>query len=371
MSSSRLKKHTVLNLTIRSASIHGQVLNVDEKGRVEALQSEVQFIFFEAIKDSEEYTLKIQNTLKETVRIIVERLRQEDHKEVDYVALFYSSPWFFSDLRKFDLTPDKPVVFSQKTMEDILLESSGELKTAYRDNQNLRPIEQHISNINLNGYDLINPYGKEYSIGSITLLTTWVPRNFQKKIIETIQGICQHTRILHFSFPYSLITTIETNSQMRFCVLDVHEEITDVIFMQNSIIESIQSVPVGTNHLLKKMNEKSFPSEKAKQDFLEMIRQKYIDQKTSDVHKNVCEAEILRWYQSLINIPYFKTTDDYIILAQEPFKGLFKECLEKEKGFEPLSEQNTFENDHVFQQTALFWSKYTFLHPEHLHRLQK
>ena len=373
MRSSSLKNHTVLNLAIRSGSVYAQVLSVDTKGRQEVLESEVQHVFFEDIKSSKKYTDKITATVESVVTTIVERLRQDRGVDVEYVAVYYSSPWFTSDLKKFDFTPDEGhALFTKDTMKDVLLESSRELKEEYKDNEELKPIEQHISNINLNGYDLVHPYGKEYRTGMITILTTWVSQAFQEKLIDSLRTILQHKRILHFSFPYSLIATVDYDTDTRFCILDVHGEITDVIFMKDDIVESIQSIPVGTNHLLTAMNQKTFTSHKEKKDFLTMMNKKYIDLQTAETHQNTCEAEVLRWYESLMNIPYFKMTQDYIILAEQPFQYLFEECLSREKSMRSHRQiGDGIEEEYILQQTALFWKKYTKLHPEHLHRLQK
>ncbi len=373
MRSSSLKNHTVLNITIRSGAVYAQVLSVTDKGKRDVLQSETQYVFFENVKSSKKYMSMIVKSVESVSTAIVERFRVENQGDIDYVAVYYSSPWFTSDFKKFDITPEEgQALFSKDTMQEVLVESSRELKQEYKENENLKPIEQHISNVNLNGYDLINPYGKEYSTGTITILTTWVSYEFQKKIVSSLEKLCQHKRILHFSFPYTLISTLEYEVDTRFCVLDVHEEITDVIFMKNDIVESVQSVPVGSNHLLTAMNQKAFTSNQEKKKFLEMITKKYIDQQAAEVHQNKCEAEVLRWYESLMNIPYFKMTQDYIILSEEPFRMLFEDCLSREKGVQSHSISGETEDYHyVFNQTALFWEKYTKIHPQHLHRLQK
>jgi hypothetical protein len=373
MSSSSLKNHTVLNLTIRSGAIYAQVIFNDRKGNQEILQSEVQHVFFEKIKTSKKYINKITTTLDSVVGTILERLRRDNGMQVDYVAVYYSSPWFTSDLKRFDITPEEGrALFTKDTMKEVLLESSRELKEEYKSNEHLKPIEQHISNINLNGYDLVDPYGKEYLTGMVRILTTWVSQEFQEKVIQSIKVACQHTKILHFSFPYSLITTLDYDTDTRFCILDVHGEITDVIFMKDDIVESIQSIPIGTNHLLTAMNKKAFASHQEKKTFLEMMTKKYIDHQTAETHQNTCEAEVLRWYESLMNIPYFKMTQDYIILSEQPFQYLFEECLSRERGMKSHGQPGGAEGEmYILKQTALFWGKYAKLHPEHIHRLQK
>ncbi len=315
---------------------------------------------------------KITKTAESVVTKIVERLRVQNKVDVDYVAVFYSSPWFTSDLKRFDISPTEgQALFEKETMKEILEESARELKQEYKENEYLRPIEQHISNMNLNGYDLVDPYGKEYTTGVVTILTTWVSLAFQETLVQTLQSICQHKKILHFSFPYALIATLDYKTETRFCILDVHSEITDIIFMKDEVVESIQSIPVGTNHLLTAMNQKIFTSNQEKMNFLEMITKKYIDQQSAEVHKNICEAEVLRWYESLMNIPYFKSTYDYVILAEDPFKFLFEECLSREKSVYTHELSEEAEGGYVLKHAALFWDKYAKTHPEHLHRLQK
>jgi len=372
MRSSSLKSHTILNVVVRSGAIYAQILSVDEKGRQRILQTEDKYVFFEDIRTSEKYMEKITKTVESVVTKIVERLRVQNKVDVDYVAVFYSSPWFTSDLKRFDISPTEgQALFEKETMKEILEESARELKQEYKENEYLRPIEQHISNMNLNGYDLVDPYGKEYTTGVVTILTTWVSLAFQETLVQTLQSICQHKKILHFSFPYALIATLDYKTETRFCILDVHSEITDIIFMKDEVVESIQSIPVGTNHLLTAMNQKIFTSNQEKMNFLEMITKKYIDQQSAEVHKNICEAEVLRWYESLMNIPYFKSTYDYVILAEDPFKFLFEECLSREKSVYTHELSEEAEGGYVLKHAALFWDKYAKTHPEHLHRLQK
>ena len=373
MLSSSLKSHTVLNLIIRSGAVYAQILSVDKKGRQQVLDSEVQHVFFEEVKSSEKYMHKISATIESAVTHITERLQKSKNPNVDYVAVYYSSPWFTSDLKEFDVTSSKgSTTFTKDTMKKVLLESSKELKEEYAHNGDLKPIEQHISNVNLNGYDVVHSYGKEYLTGVVTILTTWVPRLFQENIVQLLETLLHHKKVLHFSFPYTLITTLQYNTYTRFCILDVHSEITDVIFMKDNIVESIQSVPVGTNHLLSAMNHGPFETHKEKKDFLLMMTKKYIDIQEAESHKNVCESEVLRWYESLMNIPHFKMTQDYIILAEQPFQYLFEECLSREKNMQShKKKEETSEEEYALRQTALFWAKYTKTHPEHLHRLQK
>lgn len=370
MPRSSVKKHTVLNLIIRSSSVYAQVLFVDGKGRSEVLQTEITPIFLEGIKDSKEYTIKIIQEVNNTLVELNQRFRKEDGGSIDYIAVYHSSPWFSSDVRTFDVSSEKDsVVFTKDTMKSVLRESAQSLKDEYKKDGTVKPIEQHISNIQLNGYDITEPYGKKYQTGLVSLITTWVDHSFQTDVLQVLGREFPHAQILHFSFPYSLITTMDTLPETRTCILDVHGEVTDIVFVKDNIIESMQSIPVGTNHLLKSMNHDSFTSQKQQKRFLDMISKDYIDQKASEEHKNVCEAEVLKWYESLINVPYFKVSESYVILTEEPFRSFFEECLQKQKGIE--IQQNIDVQSYVFESTGKFWIRYTQTHPKHLHRLQK
>lgn len=373
MASARIKNHTVLSLIIRSGSVHARISSVSEKRGHETIRTHIENVFLSNVQDSKGYIKKIQDAVKNVLQTIAEEARKEDGcTEVDYIAVYYSSPWFTSDFLTFPIgNGETHEIFSKETMSEVLRQSGEILHSEYQDNKKLKPIEQHISTINLNGYDVTKPYGKSFLTGEISLLATWISQEFQENIIKTIMQVCQHGRILHFSFPYALISSLEHKSEARFCILDVHSEITDMIFMKNSIVEKIESVPVGTNHLLKKMNHGTFSDEQAKKDFLNQLYKKYLDPAMVEEQKNVCEAEILRWYESLMNVPFFKVTDDYIILADQPFQFLFQQCLEKEKGIPSLYQGEDVEKEHVFSQTDLFWLKYIHHYPEHLERLQK
>ncbi len=371
MSSSRLKNHTVLTVIIRSGSIHARVFSVDKKGGHIIHKTHIEQVYLGNVENSDQYTEKVELTVKNLTQNIVEEVRGDEGPEIDFVAVFYSSPWFTSEFRSYPLDPEIATEFTKDTMKEILIESSKTLKDEYKENTELKPIEQHISTISLNGYNITDPYGKVYTSGSVDILTTWVSKKFQDTIISAVKVACQHSKILHFSFPYILMTTLDHKTETRFCVLDVHSEITDIIFMKNSIVETIESVPVGTNHLLKAMNQDSFGSAQDKRDFLEQLNKKYLDPSSVSSQKKVCEAEILRWYESLMNVQNFNTTESYTILAEQPFRFLFEQCLEKEKGVRSLYLNGDVEENHIFGQTDIFWHNYIELHPEHLERLQK
>lgn len=210
-------------------------------------------IFFTPKERVQAKTLETEtlNAIKE----IAADLRKEG-KHAEKVALVLASPWYNSQTKIVSIEKDEPFTVTNSFIDEIIETETSRILEKQDDDMKL--IESSVANIKINGYSTFAPQGKAADKIDLSLYVSFGPASFLEKIEEEIEKSFSVKNILHDSFPFVAISTIQRifHSDKDFIFIDIASEITDLVVVKDGSIIGTASFPVGINTLIRKVADR-------------------------------------------------------------------------------------------------------------------
>ena len=117
-------------------------------------------------------------------------------------------------------------------------------------------VEKNVSHVRLNGYETANPYGQTAETLDISVYASLAPVITKEQIESEIYTIIHPQKIIFHTFPFVAWNVLE----MLFCkskedvvFVDIGSETTDLLIVRRGSIEKSGSLPIGVNHLNRKI----------------------------------------------------------------------------------------------------------------------
>ena len=177
------------------------------------------------------------------------------HSDRSFLCVL-ASPWYASQTRILKKTFDRPTKITEKFLNAIHekeIESFKEKEMEIMGKDALI-LEMESIQTKLNGYETINPFGKEAVEFETAMYVSISPRKITSAITEKIQKAF-HGKTLHFSsFPFiSFVAMRDIFHERSFLLMDISGEVTDISVVRGNVLQETVSFVLGKNFLIREV----------------------------------------------------------------------------------------------------------------------
>lgn len=176
----------------------------------------------------------------------------------DRIECVLASPWYVSETRLIKLSREHSFVFDNKLANELLQKEISLLNDSYQKKYSAVEsipdvIEHHIMNITLNGYNVLEPYGKHTRSVEMNMALSLSPKICLDKIRKTLSSIFHHKPVSFSSFMVSSYLAVRDRyvTPDSYLLLDVNGEVTDVAVIVKGALKASLSFPFGRNTFFK------------------------------------------------------------------------------------------------------------------------
>ncbi len=179
---------------------------------------------------------------------------------IDEIHIVYASPWHLSQAKTLTITNDTPFVVTEKLVQESVSKETQNMVTSSvlaeaRVTSEMSVIEERVTNIALNGYDIDTPFGKKTQKLTMTLFVSALEKQFREKIEEIVNRFVHAKDISHHSLPLAFFSTVRDAFAVGkdFLLICAGEEITDIAYARGEILRDTASFPWGRAHIIRSL----------------------------------------------------------------------------------------------------------------------
>ncbi len=228
-------------------------------------------------------------------------------KNIHYVL---SSPWVLSQSKTLTLKFDKATKIKKEFIQGIINEERKNIEKKFKENNlnkdsgimnsDLIFIEQKIFEIKLNGYKVNEYEDKEINDLEISFAITLSSKILLNKIDAIInKNIKIHKIQYHSALLLNFIAMrILVPEKNNFVSIHVHNELTDIVVVKNSLCASLSSFPIGSSTILRKTSSILNENIETTKSSLKLFLDKKTDSVQEEKFKNIVDPLIQDWYLS-------------------------------------------------------------------------
>ncbi|MFM2357916.1 MAG: hypothetical protein RJA61_653 [Candidatus Parcubacteria bacterium] len=251
------RKKVSLIIDVGSASVGGAFVSKVSH------ETEILYSFRIPIALSKEIShSKLTQLILSTIEIVVKSLIEEARKRLyvfEEAHYFLSTPWTTSHVHTTNIVRENPVQVTEHFVSDVvkneITQFTPTLGVSFLEDENIL-VEQVVTQVMLNGYEVINPYGKKARHIEINSRVSYV----SKKMKDVLSLIIERYAHIKASFKpftsvlYSFITKNFSNEK-NYIACDVTGESTDMTFVYHGVPLYVGTLPLGRNGLVRAVSK--------------------------------------------------------------------------------------------------------------------
>ncbi len=245
-----------LIVDFRSSSIGGALVVQEENKEPIIIYSTRNYIYLDVVENSDALFKKMISGLEN----VLDKIEKEGIKKnaskfsenfVSEVFCAFSSPWYKSTIKNFQINNEKPTKFTASVLDKI----SNKEKQSYKNNESESIVENKIVSVCMNGYEVADPFNKEATQISISIYSSSITTKTIEIIKNKISEKFNTNNITICTHPITIISVLRKlfHSVADFVFVDVGGETTDIGMFRSSKLEDLITVPVGTHYFLRKI----------------------------------------------------------------------------------------------------------------------
>lgn len=253
---------------------------------------------------SKEAGLLLDTILKDTIKNGWNKISGRN-KKISHVIVSFSSPWFIFKTREIHISQDTSFVITKTFLDSILLKEEKLFEKEFTkgnpelSGDRIEIIEKSIVHTKMNGYTVDDVIGKRTKVFDAFMCISAISQSLKEKVEDIV---LKHTHIpkeniIMHSFPLVLFSATRDNfeSGVGLVLININPEITDVIFVNNNIIESITSFPFGKNTIIRLISKTFKISPEIAESQLIMYLSQKINEQVSGVMQNLLQDLEKEW----------------------------------------------------------------------------
>jgi predicted transcriptional regulator len=237
----------------------------------------------------------MKNSFKKIDEIIEEihtnEINKEIVKKIDSIYCVFASPWYESKIENFISKQEKKVKFTKDFLDKKLkIEKFKDPKKA--------AIEDQIISINLNGYDTLDPFGKDFKEARVSFYRGIIDRKVEKYLENKFKDNFKVKEVKFHTHPFTILNVLKNNfhSVNDFCLFDIGGNISEISFYRDGVYKKNISIPKGFNFLINKIIEKD---NSTRQNALSKIKLLSEKQLVTDDKENILLDSIIEIFSDL------------------------------------------------------------------------
>lgn len=251
----KANQHNPLNiiLDIRSSSVgicFWQTINK----RPTIIYTDRQYILFDEIQKNNDFIDNIYKTLDQVIEKVhkTDLSHNNNLRNIDNIMCVLSHPWYKVDIKNIELKEKK----SRKLSKDYL---NSKLKTIFNKEEDKKvvEIENKISSIYLNGYELSDPFNKEFEDIKISAYRGVIGKTTKEDLENRIKDNFKYKNIVFHTHPLSISSVLRNHfhSLNDFSLFNIGGEITEILNSENGSLNELVAISKGFNFLVRELSE--------------------------------------------------------------------------------------------------------------------
>lgn len=344
---------------IGSGSISGGIIRITEKTGVDVIYYAKDVLPFQ----QKILVPKYLDLMKLSLVAVTKKIQTEGLKlikvkknktlNIDKTFFIFSSPWGVSQTKIIKIKEAKPFKVTVAYLDKLIIEHEKKIQTSLIDSGKI--IEKKIVQIKINGYVVNNPYGKLVNNLEVAVLFSIVPENILEAVESVVSKSFHLNSVWCHSTAFSIYSVISTLFPQKddYIHMEVGEEITDISIINNGVIVSSASIPLGKNHFVRELSNILKVSEEIASSMINMQSHKNNDQLASLKIAVSMDTAARNWFTRIFQVlDGYKSKmfilDSIFVTASNEITPFLKDKLQKH-GFNVLS----LENKHIKSSTAI------------------
>ena len=182
---------------------------------------------------------------------------------VNEAHVVLASPWYASQTRLVRYSQEAPFTITEKGINKLIDKEISAFQNSklftYPEESETAPEIMESKNIQLklNGYVVVEPYGKKATQLEIAVYVSMIPSDIRALIKTSIAKFWRPPRIHFSSFSLSAFDAIRGifPNEPSFLFMDIAGEITDISLAKDNILLESMSFPAGKNMLVRAIAE--------------------------------------------------------------------------------------------------------------------
>ncbi len=260
-SSSSHKERLVAIFDIGSGSVGGALARIpdDGTGVPEIIKSARTQITFQNVLDFNIFLSDMLTALNTTAS----ELYKAKLGAPDEIVCVVASPWYISETRTIKMSKEVPFVFTRRLGDELFQKEIVSLTEMYQKKYGgvesaPEVIEHHIMGVSLNGYPVLDPFGKKTKAIEMNMIISLSPKICLERIKKTLSKTYHSKPVTFSSFMVASFIAVRDRyvTPDSYLLLDINGEITDVGIVSKGILRATLSFPFGKKTFFKYMCSK-------------------------------------------------------------------------------------------------------------------
>ena len=333
------KEDYSLVFNIGSGSISGGIIKFTEEPG-----ENIIYYAKEAIPFQPEISVsKHLDLMKQSLATLAEKIHSEGIKQInlgkkkglviDRVFYFFSSPWNISQTKTIRIKENRPFKVTKKYLNRVMDEQEEQLETDISKFGKI--IERKIIQVKIDGHEVTDFYNQITKDLEISLFFSVVPGEVLQTVEESVSKTFNIKNIWCHSSSLSIFSIIRNLFPKKedFIHIDISEEITDISIIKNNIVSSNISIPLGRNHLIRKLSQEMQMTEEIADSQIRMFCLKNNDELASlrlSVNMDKFSSEWLNLVTKSIDSLKISPPESIFLIASNDLSSFLKDKLKKQ-----------------------------------------
>jgi hypothetical protein len=298
-------KHIII-FDIDSTSIAGGLFRYTYTEKKELIETKSLYSLRKNITSGNEYPFdQFFNKTLSTLKAVAEEVYLQSLIPLDDIYCNVGTPWVNAYKKNISYKKDKPFLISSELIHEIL---EKELKNSTRKNSfhkdhDIELINRETLAIYGNGYKLRNVRNQSLSEITLQSLSSVMSQSTKESFSHIIEKVFH--RLPHYlsntatSYQYTQKSFPHINDTF---IVDVSGEVTEVLVIQNDVLEHIGSIPVGEYGIIRSLRDiLNIPFAKAK-SILVLHHENNLDTEYSQSIDDALHTSFRVWFKEFFNL---------------------------------------------------------------------
>lgn len=288
---------STLLLDVRNAYIQASIL-VNKKEALNVLTSKRYPIKeSESLIQPDKFSAHLEYTLTDFMQNTFPELISVEKVKINDIAIVFSSPWYEPQMKHIQFKKDEPVIFTKELYES-LLEKEPALKNKKSDTPNL---EQNITHILLNNYELSDPFGKPTTSIDIAFYISNLDAGIEKITREKVSAHFPKPKLKIYSSGFVTFQSLRNTfvNLSSFTFFDISADVTEIGIVKNNTFDTLVTIPLGKKHLMESIAKECKLSGVSLSSSLSMLARGELDHQCSISMFEIAQKEGVKWASEL------------------------------------------------------------------------
>lgn len=250
-------------------------------------------------------------------------------------ALFVlASPWCAVQTKVVNVKEPAPFEVT-KAFLDKIVSAHERMFESETPGAGLQPIEERVTQVRLNGYEVADPYGKRASEAEVSIFVSLAPKAVVDKVLDAAGMAARHCarRRAFASFSLASFTAARDVYHERddFAFIDVGSALTDVSVARGGLVSATASFPTGSAAIIATV-AKAFATTPAEaESLIRLVQEGHADKAVEEKVRPVLDKAADGWLadvkESLSGLALKAAPHDAFVLVEGSESGALAGAL--------------------------------------------